>query len=97
MSNWKSVIGVDPSLSQISNAKKAENIQYKQSPAECIDQPPNTADLITVAQAVHWFGLPKFFEESKYTNVDLIKFMDRYFSEATDTVNATVLHSKKKQ
>ncbi|EFA74693.1 putative SAM dependent methyltransferase [Heterostelium album PN500] len=62
---FKSVIGVDPSLSQISNAKKADNIQYKQSPAECIDQPPNTADLITVAQAVHWFDLPKFFEESK--------------------------------
>ncbi|KAF2075834.1 hypothetical protein CYY_002868 [Polysphondylium violaceum] len=62
---FKKVIGTDPSENQIKNAIQAENIEYKVLPAEDSDLESNLFDLITVAQAIHWFNLPVFFQESK--------------------------------
>ncbi|KAF2074832.1 hypothetical protein CYY_003858 [Polysphondylium violaceum] len=62
---FKKVIGTDPSESQIKNAIQADNIEYKVLPAEDSGLESNSIDLITVAQAIHWFNLPAFFEESK--------------------------------
>eukprot|EP01133_Synstelium_polycarpum_P000403 gene403-476_t len=62
---FKKVIGFEPSLGQISNAQKADNVEYKQSPAEKIDlTDDHSVDLVTVAQAAHWFDLPVFFQEA---------------------------------
>jgi len=64
-SMFTKVIATDPSEGQIKNAIPADNIEYKVLPAEDSGLESNSFDLITVAQAIHWFNLPIFFEESK--------------------------------
>ena len=55
------VIGVDPSADQIAHAEGSENIRYLCQAAENLDIPQHSVALITVAQAAHWFDLPKFY------------------------------------
>ena len=55
------VLASDASEAQIQQAEIRENITYKVSPAELLDAPDQSFDLITVAQAIHWFNLPAFF------------------------------------
>jgi ubiquinone/menaquinone biosynthesis C-methylase UbiE len=64
------VIGTDLSHTMINTASAAISdelngrIEFKQSPAEELQFiEDGSVDLITVAQCVHWFNLPKFFEE----------------------------------
>ncbi|BDA79287.1 methyltransferase [Leptospira kobayashii] len=61
------VIATDISEKQISNAKKNEKIIYKLESAEKTDFPDNHFDLITVAQAIHWFDFSAFYSEVKRT------------------------------
>ncbi len=60
--HFSQVLATDASDAQIKQAEPRGNITYKVSPAEELDAPDNCFDLITVAQAIHWFNLPKFFE-----------------------------------
>ena len=60
---FQHVIATDVSTQQIAEAEKANNVQYLISPAETIDADANSIDLITVAQAIHWFNHPVFFTE----------------------------------
>jgi SAM-dependent methyltransferase len=46
-------------------AKQANNIFYSCTPAEKTDFPNNYFDLVTVAQAVHWFDFSAFYKEVK--------------------------------
>lgn len=62
-SYFSSVIGIDPSADQIANAKPANNIKYLVSPAEKLPEECLGADLITAAQAAHWFHLSEFYTE----------------------------------
>ncbi|KAM9969545.1 hypothetical protein ACTFIR_001381 [Dictyostelium discoideum] len=62
---FKKVIGFEPSQGQIENAVKTENVDFRLSPAEKIELPSGSVDLITVATAVHWFDLPVFYQEAK--------------------------------
>lgn len=55
------VLATDISSAQLENATKSEKITYSIG-AEEIDQPDSSFDLITVAQAIHWFDIQKFFE-----------------------------------
>lgn len=55
------VLGTDASASQIAQVAEAANLRYQVSPAETIPAPPGSVDLITVAQAIHWFDHPRFF------------------------------------
>lgn len=57
------VIGVDPSAAQLINATAAERVRYLCAPAERLPIAEETTDLITVAQAVHWFELAPFYDE----------------------------------
>ncbi|ENC0934720.1 class I SAM-dependent methyltransferase [Escherichia coli] len=57
------VTGVDPSKDQIRNAHRGENIVYHVAPAEHLPHDLNDVNLITVAQAAHWFDLPEFYRE----------------------------------
>ena len=59
------VYATDISENQISQAIQANNIVYAISRAEKTSFPSNHFDLITVAQAVHWFDLGPFYEEVK--------------------------------
>lgn len=59
------VEGTDISSQQLQNAIKKPNIRYSVQPAEKTDFPADFFDLVTVAQAVHWFEMDKFFNEVK--------------------------------
>ena len=53
----------DPSATQIANAPMHANIHYAVEPAERCSLPDNSASLVTVAQALHWFDFDAFFPE----------------------------------
>ena len=57
------VIASDASAAQIDQAAQAPNLEYKVSPAEILATPDASLDLLTVAQAIHWFDHPRFFAE----------------------------------
>ena len=62
---FNKVIASDASEKQIMNAIKNEKVVYKVFPAEKTEIDSSTVDLITVAQALHWFNFEKFYREAK--------------------------------
>lgn len=63
--HFKEVYATDISKNQLDNATKLTNIIYSLQPAESTSFTDNKFDLITVAQAVHWFDFDKFYTEVK--------------------------------
>jgi SAM-dependent methyltransferase len=61
--HFERVIGVDPSAEQLANATPAANVSYAVGPAEATGVDPGSADLLTAAQAFHWFKQEAFFAE----------------------------------
>lgn len=61
---FKVVEATDISEQQLANAYKAENIFYTKAD-EKTNFPDAHFDLITVAQAIHWFNISEFFKEVK--------------------------------
>jgi SAM-dependent methyltransferase len=59
------VIGTDASQSQLSSALQHEKITYRVATAEQTDIEGESVDLVTVAQALHWFDLDAFYREAK--------------------------------
>ena len=57
------VIGLDPGQTQLDNAIRADNIDYRLSSAEDLDVPDGVASLVTAAQSAHWFDLPAYYRE----------------------------------
>ena len=55
------VIATDASEKQISKAQLHERVEYRVAPAENSGIESGTIDLIMVAQALHWFDLPRFY------------------------------------
>jgi len=53
----------DASATQVEHAIPTANVTYHVSPAEQIQSADNSVDLVTVAQAIHWFRHPDFFAE----------------------------------
>ncbi|MCJ7466923.1 MAG: class I SAM-dependent methyltransferase [Maribacter sp.] len=62
---FKKVYATDISENQIAYAPKKENLVYKVERAEATHFSNDQFDLITVAQAVHWFDIPAFNKEVK--------------------------------
>jgi SAM-dependent methyltransferase len=61
--HFDEVLGVDPSADQLAHAVKPPRVAYLCAPAERLPLPDRVADLVTAAQAAHWFDLPRFYEE----------------------------------
>ena len=59
------VYATDISQKQIENAVQQPNIFYSVQPAEQTNFPNDSFDLITVAQALHWFRFDDFYTEVK--------------------------------
>ncbi len=59
------VIGTDASAAQIDSAEPHARVQYRVAAAETSAVDSSSVDLITVAQALHWFDIPRFFAEAK--------------------------------
>lgn len=62
---FSQVLATDASTRQIEQATKRKNIIYSVSVAEQTSIETGSVDLVTVAQALHWFDLEKFFLEVK--------------------------------
>ncbi|GFV02318.1 putative methyltransferase DDB_G0268948 [Trichonephila clavipes] len=65
---FQSVLGCDVSKSQILEAnfsRKATNVQYRVSPAECLPVGNESVCLLTAGTCFHWFDIPAFFREAK--------------------------------
>lgn len=65
--NFDTVYATDISQQQLSNALQAPNINYSVQPAESTNFSNQQFDLITIAQAIHWFDFEKFYSEVKRT------------------------------
>ncbi len=64
LSNYfEKVYATDPSAEQLKNATQKNNIEYRIASAESSTLSDNSIDLITVAQALHWFDFDKFYAE----------------------------------
>lgn len=61
------VIATDISENQLANANQKDNITYLISPAEKTPFNDHSFNLITVAQAIHWFDFNAFYKEVKRT------------------------------
>jgi SAM-dependent methyltransferase len=61
--HFNEVIATDASAEQIAHAVPHDRIKYRVAPAEESGLTAGSIDLVTVAQALHWFDLPAFFRE----------------------------------
>lgn len=57
------VIATDPSANQIANADARANIDFRIEPCEHSSLADASADLVTVAQALHWFDREAYYAE----------------------------------
>src|SRR5262245_38403499 len=62
--HFKRVIATDASATQIANGETHPRVEYRVAPAEQSGLAAASVDLLTVAQALHWFDLPRFFVEA---------------------------------
>jgi SAM-dependent methyltransferase len=58
------VVATDASAAQIRHAEPHAGIDYRVAAAEASGLPGHSVDLVTVAQAAHWFDLPRFYSEA---------------------------------
>jgi SAM-dependent methyltransferase len=63
--HFRQVVGTDASAAQVAEAAPHRRVEYRVAPAEASGLPAAWADLVTVAQALHWFDFPRFFDEAK--------------------------------
>jgi len=61
--SFHQVMATDISQAQIDKALKVPNILYSIQPAEETNFPDDIFNLITVAQAIHWFDFERFYKE----------------------------------
>ena len=57
------VIATDAAFAQVANAEMHPRVAYAVAYAEAAPLEPGSVDLVTVAQALHWFDTPAFYAE----------------------------------
>ena len=62
--HFEQVFATDPSAAQIGNAQADPRVRYAVQPAEDCSLADTSADLVTVAQAYHWFEHARFCAEA---------------------------------
>lgn len=62
---FERVIATDASAGQIGVASPHPRVEYRVAPAEASGLDPASVDLVTVAQALHWFDRPAFYAEAR--------------------------------
>jgi SAM-dependent methyltransferase len=60
---FRRVVATDASAEQVRHAAPHAAIDYRVAPAEASGLTDRSVDLVTVAQAAHWFDLPRFYAE----------------------------------
>lgn len=61
---FEKIIATDASAEQVASASQHEKIEFRVARAEASGLPAASADLVTVAQALHWFHIDEFFAEA---------------------------------
>ena len=64
-SRFPNVLATDPSMAQLAHAEPAERLSYVAMTAESCAVRDHSINLVTVAQALHWFDRVAFFNEAK--------------------------------
>lgn len=59
------VVATDASSAQIAEAEPYDRVEYRVAPAERCELGDGAVDLVTVAQALHWFDVPRFHDEAR--------------------------------
>ena len=62
---FNKVVATDASEAQLKNAKQNEKVTYKLALAEDSGIESSSADIVTIAAAIHWFDFEKFYKEVK--------------------------------
>ena len=57
--HFEEVLALDPSAAQVAEAEPHPRVRYAVAPAEATGLPDGCADLVTAAQAFHWFDHPR--------------------------------------
>jgi len=63
--HFERVLATDPSAAQVANATTHPRIDYRVERAERSSAADESVDLLTAAQALHWFDLERYFAEAK--------------------------------
>ena len=58
------VVATDPSAAQLAEAREDPRIEYRIAPERDSGLPDASCDLVTAAQAAHWFDMPAFNREA---------------------------------
>ena len=61
--HFQRVVATDAAAQQIERATPHERVTYRHLSAEAIDLADHSVDLVTVAQAVHWFANDNFYKQ----------------------------------
>src|ERR1043165_5287441 len=61
--HYRRVVATDAAEAQLRHAVAHERVTYKGMPAENTDLGNASVDLVTVAQALHWFDFDRFYRE----------------------------------
>ncbi len=64
--HFEQVVATDASAQQIAHATAAPRVTYRHAPAETSGLADGRVDLVTVAQAAHWFDLDAFYTEVRW-------------------------------
>lgn len=62
---FERVWATDASAAQLRDARQHPRVEYRVAPAEACGLPDASVELITVAQALHWFDRPRFYAEAR--------------------------------
>lgn len=62
--HFRRVLATDASAEQIRHAMPHSRVAYRVAPAEASGLADGSVDLVSVAQAAHWFDLPRFYAEA---------------------------------
>lgn len=63
--HYPRVVATDASARQVENAAPHPRVTYRVAPAERSGLPDHGVDLLTVAQALHWLDLDRFYAEAR--------------------------------
>ena len=61
--HFAEVVATDASEEQLAHAEPHPRVRYRAEPAEATSLAPGSCDLVTVAQALHWFEWDAFYAE----------------------------------
>ncbi|MGD8320135.1 MAG: class I SAM-dependent methyltransferase [Gemmatimonadota bacterium] len=61
--HFDAVVATDASGEQLAHARPHARVSYVRATAEQAPLPPASVDMVTVAQAVHWFDMEAFYRE----------------------------------